>query len=208
MGRGEDLCERRAGRPDGPTLPPDGRRAAGGRLRGAFDLQEVRVPGDPTRTSTVRVRFSELQVAKLHDKSVEEKRLLGISKGAGVSIVRANREIDYGWYFMGNKRKENYDDWWRCEIMFDPPLDELFGVTHSKQEIHPKDDLFAILVPDLEATAHTLNSRVRAAFTLERTREETRPTTAARRGDGDGTGSSTSAVQRPLPFDQRLSPLR
>jgi hypothetical protein len=140
---------------------------------------EVRVPGNPTRTSTVKVRFSELQVAKLHNLSVEEKRQLGIAKGAGVSIVRANREIDYGWYFMGNKRKENYDDWWRCEILFDPPLDELFGVTHSKQEVHPKDDIFTILVPDLEATAHTLNSRVRAAFTLVRTMEETRPATAA-----------------------------
>lgn len=140
---------------------------------------EVRVPGNPSRTSTVKVRFSELQVAKLHNLSVEEKRQLGIAKGAGVSIVRAKREIDYGWYFMGNKRKENYDDWWRCEILFDPPLDELFGVTHSKQEVHPKDDLFTILVPDLEATAHTLNSRVRAAFTLVRTMEETRPATAA-----------------------------
>jgi hypothetical protein len=25
-------------------------------------------------------------------------------------IVRANREVDYGWVFMGNKRRENYDN--------------------------------------------------------------------------------------------------
>lgn len=154
---------------------------------------EVRVPGDPTRTSKVLVRFSELKVAKMHNLSVEEKRQLGITKGAGVSIVRAKREIDYGWYFMGNKRKENYDDWWRCEILFDPPLDELFGVTHSKQEVHPKDDLFAILAPDLEATAHTLNSRVRAAFTLVRTMEETRPVTAA------DVATETEKVLHPVP---------
>jgi hypothetical protein len=156
---------------------------------------EVRVPGNPTKTSTVQVRFSELQVAKLHKVSVDEKRSLGISKEAGVSIVRANREIDYGWYFMGNKRKENYDDWWRCEILFDPPLDELFGVTHSKQEVHPKDDLFAILVPDLEATAHTLNSRVRAAFTLVRTIDDARPTTAA------DVATKTERVLQPAPVN-------
>jgi hypothetical protein len=43
--------------------------------------------------------------------SNEEKSSLGISKRAGVSILRGGREIDYGWHFMGSKRKENYDDW-------------------------------------------------------------------------------------------------
>jgi hypothetical protein len=47
------------------------------------------------------------------------------------------REIDKGWYFMGKKRQENYDDWWRCEVRFPPAIDELFGVTHSKQGISP-----------------------------------------------------------------------
>ncbi len=60
--------------------------------------------------------------------------------------MRAGREIDRGWYFMGGKRKENYDDWWRCEISFDPSLDELFGVTHSKQEIRPTEALTSILL--------------------------------------------------------------
>jgi hypothetical protein len=159
-------------------------------------IYEVRVPGNPTKTSTVQVRFSELQVAKLHNKSAEEKRLLGISKGAGVSIVRAKREIDYGWYFIGNKRKENYDDWWRCEILFDPPLDELFGVTHSKQEIHPKDDLFSILTPDLEAVAHSLNSRVRAAFMLARSMGDARPTTAA------DVATGSERVLKPIPRNE------
>ena len=43
-----------------------------------------------------------------------------ISKAAGISVVRAQREIEYGWFFMGDKRKENYDDWWRCEIGLTP----------------------------------------------------------------------------------------
>lgn len=125
---------------------------------------EVRHPDDPARTSTVVVRFTELPVNALHGLSDDEKRALGITKGAGVSVVRADREIDFGWNFMGRKRKENYDDWWRCEIRFQPELDELFGVTHSKQQVTPSDEIKEILTPDLESVAHALNSRVRAAY--------------------------------------------
>lgn len=125
---------------------------------------EVRHPDDPSLTSSVIVRFTELPINALHGLSDEDKRSLGITKGAGVSIVRADREIDFGWHFMGRKRKENYDDWWRCEVRFEPELDELFGVTHSKQQVTPSDEIKEILAPDLEAVAHALNSRVRAAY--------------------------------------------
>ena len=95
--------------------------------------------------------------------SNEEKRQLGIINGAGVSVVRAKREIDFGWFFMGGKRRENYDDWWRCEIRFDPILDEAFGITHTKQQIRPQDYLLEILTPDMENVAKALNGRVRQA---------------------------------------------
>ena len=81
-----------------------------------------------------------------------------------MSVVRAGREIDYGWYFMGTKRKENYDDWWRCEICFNPDLDELFGVTHTKQRINPTEDLKNILTPDLERIARELNNEIRKRY--------------------------------------------
>src|SRR5262249_51147688 len=68
------------------------------------------------------------------------------------------------------KRRENYDDWWRCEVSFDPALDEYFGLTHSKQAISPTPEIQSILVPEIEATAHKLNARVRAAFTAARVR--------------------------------------
>jgi hypothetical protein len=125
---------------------------------------DIHPPHDYGRASTVRVTFSELPIEKWHGLPNEEKRARGISKNAGVSIVRANREIDYGWFFMGAKRKENYDDWWRCEVEFAPELDELFGVTHTKQGIHPTDELLNILSPDLERVAHELNGRVRRKF--------------------------------------------
>jgi len=123
----------------------------------------IRVPSTNS-TSKVRVRFSELPVADWADLPNHEKRKRGIAKGAGVSVVRAGREVDYGWFFMGNKRRENYDDWWRCEVHYEPVLDELFGLTHTKQRVRPGEALSQIITPEVEAIARTLNARVRTAF--------------------------------------------
>ena len=71
---------------------------------------------------------------------------------------------------------ENYDDWWRCEIRFTPELDELFGVTHSKQGVSPRAELKLLLSSDFEAVARTLNRRVRIAF--ERTKGTGNPIAA------------------------------
>lgn len=143
-----------------------GNNLTGAKQYGPTLKYEIQTPNynGTKRTSTVWVTFSELPVEKWHGLSNEEKRTFGISKNAGVSILRAGREIDYGWFFMGAKRKENYDDWWRCEVEFDPQLDELFGVTHTKQGIRPTDEIINILVPDIEKVAHALNSRVRRKF--------------------------------------------
>lgn len=120
-------------------------------------------PDDPGTTGLVRLRFSELPVAEWSKLSNREKRARGIAKGAGVSVVRGGREVDYGWFFLGGKRRENYDDWWRCEIRFDPVLDEAFGITHTKQQIRPRSHLVEALSADMEATARALNSRARKA---------------------------------------------
>jgi hypothetical protein len=106
----------------------------------------------------------ELPIDEWQSIGNEKKRVYGISKSPGISILRADREIDVGWFFMGSKRKENYDDWWRCEVRFNPELDEFFGVNHIKQGIHPTEALVRILTPDLERIGHKLNGRVRRAF--------------------------------------------
>jgi hypothetical protein len=141
---------------------------SGAKLYGPPLEYKLRVPAivkSRVPVSVVSVRFSELPIQKWHNFSNEKKNDLGIAKKAGVSIVRAGREIDYGWYFMGTKRKENYDDWWRCEVAFTPELDELFGVTHSKQKINPTQLLLSILTPEIERIGRELNSRVRNKFT-------------------------------------------
>lgn len=125
---------------------------------------EFKVPGAPSQTSVVRVRFTALPVHRFARLPVEVRRELGIIGGGGVSIVRAGREVDFGWHLMGGKRRENYDDWWRCEVHFEPELDEYFGVTHSKQGITPHPILQDALSADLEQIARALNVRIRNEF--------------------------------------------
>ena len=114
----------------------------------------------------VRVQFSELPVLRWSTLSSAEKAALGIPGAKPISVLRAGREIDRGWWFMGSKRRENYDSWWRCEVDFDPILDEWFGVSYTKQGIQPGQALNDLLAPDLEAVARSMNSRIRGQFEL------------------------------------------
>lgn len=163
-------------RPRDPMFLQESCATGGARCYG--DDIIYRVAANPDRddspVGTVRVRFVELPVASWATLSNDEKRAKGIVNGAGVSVVRANREVDCGWYFFGSKRKENYDDWWRCEVSFEPILDEAFGLTHTKQQIKPQQFLIDILTPDLEATARALNGRVRDAHARLKVGEEQR----------------------------------
>jgi hypothetical protein len=155
-----------------PILPVDplffknGNNLIGALPYGSKLEYDIKIPvnSGKTRISKIKVSFVELPIKKWFSLPNTDKRIHRISKQAGVSILRSGREIDYGWYFMGEKRKENYDDWWRCQVEFSAELDEFFGVTHIKQGITPSHDLTAILTPDLEAIAHKLNSRVRSKF--------------------------------------------
>ena len=151
--------------PFDPLFVENGTNLVGAKRFGPDLTYQIDLSGpEASQISTIEVVFSELPIAKWHSLSNAEKNDHGIAKYAGVSIVRAGREIDRGWFFMGQKRKENYDDWWRCEVRFNPELDELFGVTHTKQGIRPTEQLISILAPDLERIARELNNRARRAF--------------------------------------------
>jgi hypothetical protein len=138
-------------------------RAAGARQFGDVLRYRLTAAGG---VGHVEVRFSELPIERWHSLSAQDKRSRGITNAPIVSVLRAGREIDHGWLFMGSKRRENYDDWWRCEVQFDPVLDEFFGITHSKQAVTPTRELQDVLVPDLEPIARALNRRVRERFEL------------------------------------------
>ena len=60
------------------------------------------------------------------------------SKVEGISIVRANREIDFGKIDFYSDTNEPQHRWWGCEIMFTPELDEAFGVANNKQYVDLK----------------------------------------------------------------------
>ena len=129
------------------------------------DMLRYEIDG-PAGRGQVRVQFSELPVLRWSTLSSAERSSLGIPGAKSVSVLRAGREIDRGWWFMGSKRRENYDSWWRCEVDFDPILDEWFGVSYIKQGIQPGQALNDLLAPDLEAVARSMNSRVRGQFDL------------------------------------------
>jgi hypothetical protein len=154
---------------DEPVLPFDplylneNSLYSGGQLFAKEISYELSAGPNSIETGIVTVRFSELPVHKWAKLKNEEKRVRGISKGAGMSIVRGGREVDYGWFLFGEKRRENYDDWWRCELHFEPILDEAFGITHTKQQVRPQPYVLEALTPDLETIARTLNSRARRA---------------------------------------------
>lgn len=123
---------------------------------------ELRTPNGGS--GWVHVRFTSLPVHRWHHLDNMTKRRRGIVGGGGVSVLRAGREIAHGWHLMGGKRRENYDDWWRCEIEFEPSLDDHFGITINKQGIRPSNDLREALEPELESIARMLNARVRQSF--------------------------------------------
>jgi hypothetical protein len=142
-----------------------------------------RVRSPAGEDSLVSVQFVELPVMRWRGLPVDSKRRVGIVGGAGLSILRAGREIDYGWHLFGAKRKENYDDWWRCELRFEPALDELFGITNSKQGVNPTKELRTVLEPDMERIARELNRRVRSSFRSARPRLSSPAMSAATRRD-------------------------
>ena len=169
-------------------------------LEYAFDVRGHR--------HAVVARFSVLPVRWWHQIDNRTKRRVGIVGGGGVSILRAGREVALGWHLMGGKRKENYDDWWRCEIEFDPALDELFGVTINKQGIRPTESLRDVLEPQLESAARLLNVRVRESFEEARFRAEADVACrVAREADKDLPVLSEMLRHSPIAYSIETKPL-
>jgi Histidine kinase-, DNA gyrase B-, and HSP90-like ATPase len=184
-----------------PLCLQDRAKTTGGRQFG--DVLLYQLPG-AAGPGNISVKFSELPVDRWHSLSGAEKRELGVTNASCVSVLRGGREVDRGWFFMGGKRRENYDDWWRCEVDFDPALDELFGVTHAKQAICPRDELLAVMVPDLEPIARALNVRVRRRFELVKA---TAPLSAAERQAGRADVSLPALPRRRDPVSAELEAL-
>ena len=123
----------------------------GDHLEPAFELYgEVIVPikyidkNGNVSTANVTIRFSKVK-AKFYDETAFPTGNPGsypfgkyASKMEGISVVRANREIDFRQFDFYSTTNEPQHRWWGCEIMFDPILDEAFGVANNKQYVELK----------------------------------------------------------------------
>lgn len=100
--------------------------------------------GNQVAIANVLVRFSKVK-AKFYDETAFPTGNPGsypfgkyASKMEGISIVRANREIDFRQFDFYSTTNEPQHRWWGCEIMFSPELDEAFGVANNKQYVELK----------------------------------------------------------------------
>ena len=104
------------------------------------------------------------------------------AKMEGISVVRARREIDFRRFDFYNVINEPQHRWWGCEIIFDPELDEVFGVANNKQYVELKKIDVADLDPDeqdippiWDQLADTIVSTIKAMYAQnEETRSNTR----------------------------------
>lgn len=94
--------------------------------------------------SSVRVRFSIVK-NKFYDKVAFPNGNPGsyalgkhAAKMEGISIIRAKREIDFRRFGFYNVVNESQHRWWGCEVIFEPELDEAFGVANNKQYVELK----------------------------------------------------------------------
>ena len=116
------------------------------------------------KTSNVLIKFSKVR-AEFYDQTAIPSGNPGhkpigkyVKKLEGISVIRANREIDFGVFDFYEKTNNPYHRWWGCEISFDPVLDEIFGVANNKQQVELKNDMNAISEESEETIWDKLNS--------------------------------------------------
>ena len=94
--------------------------------------------------STVKIRFSIVQ-EKYYSKNfiASDPGSLAygkaVKRNTGISIVRQNREIDFGNFGFFDATNNPYHRWWGCEISFTSELDEAFGIANNKQQVDLKE---------------------------------------------------------------------
>lgn len=140
-------------------------------------------------TGSVMLRFSIVK-DKFYDETAFPKGsnpgnyALGkhAAKMEGISVVRARREIDFRRFDFYNVINEPQHRWWGCEIVFDPVLDEVFGVANNKQYVELKkvdaedlDPEERDIRPIWDQLAETIIPTIKAMYAQnEETRSNTR----------------------------------
>ena len=168
--------------------------------------------------SSVIVRFSIVK-AKFYDETAIKKGLnpghteFGkhyASKMEGISVVRANREVDFRKFDFYDNLNEPQHRWWGCEILFTPELDEAFGVANNKQyvelkridpeDIDPEEEVQPMWCQLQSVVSNTIKAMYQKNETTRRktrTTEDTQTATVTIINDveNDSTEPTTSATK-------------
>lgn len=135
------------------------------------------VPGDPVRTGRVEVTVTLLpeQFRTFRgaggDKAAKERR---IDENEGISILRAGREIFFG-YLRGvqpSVHKVDIDRWIGIEIRFTPELDECFQVRNVKKGAEPIDGLKDKLKSIIWNTVQTARKQIQSFWDTQDTAQQ------------------------------------
>lgn len=176
------------------------------------------------RFSIVKSKFyDETAIAKGKNPGQTEFGQKYARKMEGISIIRADREIDFRQFdFYSNLDKPEHR-WWGCEIVFDPILDEAFGVANNKQyvelkAIEPEDiDPDEVVQPMWCQLRSVIENTIKAMYARNKeTRKETRTAEGTQTPtveiindvEGDNTDpvdSATKQAKENTPHDELIS---
>ena len=89
-------------------------------------------------TLPVVARFSLLPEAWMKDDIKVNRNQRHLFYHHGMSILRADREMEMTLTKIVGLKETDSDAWWGGELHVPPGLDEAFGISNNKQGIHPK----------------------------------------------------------------------
>jgi len=107
-----------------------------------------------------------------------------IHNNEGISLVRAGREVAYGWINYWRPQALTPDRFWGGEICFNPELDQAFTVKNIKRGANPTNELREILQEDVNPTIRTFREAIKETWRIPQT-QVGEPTG----GDGHDTGT-------------------
>lgn len=149
------------------------------------EIKYVDVQTREIKVSTVEVKFSVVKDI-FYDKTAMPgdpgRTALGkhVKELEGISIVRANREIDFGQFDFYENINQPEHRWWGCEIRFNPELDEAFGVANNKQHVElrrvePNDYIDEEVKPVWAQLYNMVHNTITAMYSQnKKTREKAR----------------------------------
>lgn len=198
------------------------------------ELGEVNIPikyynkNYEIKTSDVKIKYSVVK-NKFYDQSAIQGNPGSYSIGKyakrveGISVIRAGREIDFRKFDFYDNLNDPTHRWWGCEIIFNPELDEIFGVSNNKQYVELKktenvdidtlnfDDIEPVWnilnreIADTIAKMHDRNEQIRKSsrsLPEEKTIAAIQTANVVEKNADDNDTTETANVRRTIPIEQ------